>query len=284
MIRPPVKSISQLHSPFLLFQLPALCHNSFFFSRSKASSSSTRWQARQSRDKFTAEAKVQGLMSRAAFKLMELDDRHRLFSKPGMTTVDLGFAPGSWSQVAVERSRPRGRVIGVDILPCKPPTGVSAIQGNFLSKSVQDELKLMLRGSPEWGRVAVQKHVFADDLNEDNEILLEDQGNAEVLEDPASYIDMEKSFTLLEDQVEQNTSTTATSTTNHENDVHSKYPVDLVLSDMCEPWPQLHGFWLRTINDPYIRMANTTGNNFRDHGLSIVSISSHQPFTCLLNH
>lgn len=203
---------------------------------------------------------MQGLMSRAAFKLMELDDRFRLFNKPGMTTVDLGFAPGSWAQVAVERSKPRGRVIGVDILPCRPPPGVSAIQGNFLSKSVQDELKLML-SNPELGRPAVKKHVFADeDPAPRTDAPEHDQHHGEEsLDVPPSYLDMEKNVTILEEHPPA------------QSTLQSKYPVDLVLSDMCEPWPQLHGFWLRTINDPYIRMANTTGNAFRDHGMSIVS-------------
>lgn len=202
-------------------------------------------------------------MSRAAFKLMELDDRYRLFNRAGMTTVDLGFAPGSWSQVAVERSQPRGRVVGVDILPHRPPPGASAIQGNFLSKAVQEELKQMLR-NPELGRRAVKKNVFADELEASGEVVDPTSAAATATteavdsEQPStSYIDMEKKVSSLEDQ-----------------HPHSKYPVDLVLSDMCEPWPQLSGFWLRTINDPYIRMANTTGNSFRDHGLSIVSSPS----------
>lgn len=221
---------------------------------------------------------MQGLMSRAAFKLMEIDDKHRLFNKPGMTTVDLGFAPGSWSQVAVERSKPRGRVIGVDILPHKPPPGASAIQGNFLSKAVQDELKAMLLASPELGRVSQKKHVFADEVDQetnnnntshkdqvaDSSEEIENATAALSLDDPASYIDMEKSLTQFEDNIEHTTAIPTTISS-------SKYPVDLVLSDMCEPWPQIYGFWSRTTNHPYIRMANTTGNSFRDHGLSIVS-------------
>lgn len=60
--------------------------------------SSKRWVDRQSRDRFAREAKVQGLKSRAAFKLLQINDRYRLF-KPGQTVIDLGYAPGSWSQV-----------------------------------------------------------------------------------------------------------------------------------------------------------------------------------------
>jgi 21S rRNA (uridine2791-2'-O)-methyltransferase len=60
--------------------------------------SSKRWVERQSKDRFTREARVQGLKSRAAFKLLQINDKYRLF-KPGQTVVDLGYAPGSWSQV-----------------------------------------------------------------------------------------------------------------------------------------------------------------------------------------
>src|SRR5579871_5002581 len=72
------------------------------------SSSSTRWRARQSRDRFAKEAKVQGLKSRAAFKLLEIDSKYRIFSS-GQTVIDLGYAPGSWSQVAVTKTGPGGR-------------------------------------------------------------------------------------------------------------------------------------------------------------------------------
>lgn len=168
-------------------------------------------------------------MSRAAFKLMEMNQKHHLF-KPGMTVVDLGFAPGSWSQVAFDKTRPGGRVIGVDILPCRPPRGVSSIQGNFLSKTVQDQLKLML-ADPKLGRAKEPK------INLENE----------------SYIEMERN-----------------SSEEQQTHLQQKFDVDLVLSDMCDPWPQTSGFWLRSINDPYIRLMNTSGNITRDHAYSIV--------------
>ncbi|KFY69580.1 hypothetical protein V496_00127 [Pseudogymnoascus sp. VKM F-4515 (FW-2607)] len=119
--------------------------------RQSSSSSSTRWKSRQGRDSFAREAKVRGLQSRAAFKLLEIDSKYKLFKK-GQTVIDLGYAPGSWSQVAVERTKPNGRIIGIDIIPAQPPKGVSTIQGNFLSKEVQAEIKKFLidphRGRP----------------------------------------------------------------------------------------------------------------------------------------
>lgn len=110
---------------------------------SASSGSSARWLDRQGKDEYTQRAKADDYKSRAAYKLREMDDKFHLF-KPGQTVVDLGFAPGSWSQVAVERTRPNGRVIGVDLLPVQPPDGVSSIQGNFLDPWVQSELRDML--------------------------------------------------------------------------------------------------------------------------------------------
>ncbi|PWY65654.1 23S ribosomal RNA methyltransferase [Aspergillus heteromorphus CBS 117.55] len=108
--------------------------------------SSKRWQARQLKDHFTREAAVQGLKSRAAFKLLQIDEKYRIF-KSGQTVVDLGYAPGSWSQVAVARTQPHGRVLGVDIIPAQPPKGVSTIQGNFLDPHVQSYVREFVRDS-----------------------------------------------------------------------------------------------------------------------------------------
>ncbi|PYH90533.1 23S ribosomal RNA methyltransferase [Aspergillus ellipticus CBS 707.79] len=106
--------------------------------------SSKRWQARQLKDHFTREAAVQGLKSRAAFKLLQIDEKHHIF-KSGQTVVDLGYAPGSWSQVAVARTQPDGRVLGVDIIPAQPPRGVSTIQGNFLDPQIQAYVREFVR-------------------------------------------------------------------------------------------------------------------------------------------
>ena len=75
-------------------------------------------------------AREEGYRSRAAYKLLELDRRHRLL-RPGMTVVDLGAAPGGWSQVAARRAGPRGRVVALDLLPMEPVPGVTFIQGDF---------------------------------------------------------------------------------------------------------------------------------------------------------
>ncbi|THW08745.1 FtsJ-domain-containing protein [Aureobasidium pullulans] len=135
-----------------LLAIPALSHTHLTPRTciAHASSSSTRWKTRQTKDHFAREAKVAGLKSRAAFKLLELDSKHHIFRKGG-TVVDLGYAPGSWSQVAVSRTSPGGRVLGIDIIPAQPPRGASSIQGNFLSPEVQAEVRRYVR-DPALGR------------------------------------------------------------------------------------------------------------------------------------
>src|SRR5262245_21205591 len=98
--------------------------------RLKASSS--RWLERQLNDPYVAEAKKQGYRSRAAFKLIELDDKFHLLKK-NATVLDLGAAPGGWSQIARERVGAGGRVVGVDILPIEPISGVDLLTLDMLS-------------------------------------------------------------------------------------------------------------------------------------------------------
>jgi len=92
--------------------------------------SSKEWLQRQLNDPFVAEARRQGYRSRAAFKLLELADKDRLLRR-GMTVVDLGAAPGSWSQVLRERLGPGSRIVAVDLLPMDPLAGVNFIRGDF---------------------------------------------------------------------------------------------------------------------------------------------------------
>lgn len=93
--------------------------------------SSTRWLQRQLNDPYVAEAKKQGFRSRAAFKLMEMDDRYG-FLKKGGRVIDLGAAPGGWSQVAVERTGPAGHVVALDINAMDPLGGAQVLQADFL--------------------------------------------------------------------------------------------------------------------------------------------------------
>jgi 23S rRNA (uridine2552-2'-O)-methyltransferase len=89
--------------------------------------SSRRWIERQLNDPFVREAKAKGYRSRAAFKLVELDDKFH-FLKPGARVLDLGAAPGGWSQVVVKRSGPKGTVVAADILEIAPLTGVTLLK------------------------------------------------------------------------------------------------------------------------------------------------------------
>ncbi|KAI2785810.1 hypothetical protein POX_h09570 [Penicillium oxalicum] len=86
----------------------------------------------------------------------QIDEKFRIFRR-GQTVVDLGYAPGSWSQVAVNRTQPSGRVLGVDIIPAQPPKGVSTIQGNFLSPEIQEYIEEFLR-NPNRGRARQPGH------------------------------------------------------------------------------------------------------------------------------
>src|SRR5919107_304601 len=95
--------------------------------------SSQRWLQRQLNDPYVAEAKKRGYRSRAAFKLLQIDDQFRLL-KPGGRVVDLGAAPGGWTQVAVERVKPAkgsGVVIGIDITPIEPIAGATVLAKDF---------------------------------------------------------------------------------------------------------------------------------------------------------
>jgi len=86
-------------------------------------------------DPYVKLAQKEGYRARAAYKLMEIDDKDRLI-KPGMTVVDLGSTPGSWSQVVVQRLKGQGKVIALDILEMQPIAGVTFIQGDFREESV----------------------------------------------------------------------------------------------------------------------------------------------------
>ena len=108
---------------------------------------SRRWLERQLNDPYVARAKREGLRSRAAFKLMEIDDKAKLL-KPGAKVVDLGAAPGGWSQVAAKRVRAGsgGRVVAIDLLAMDPLPGVDFLQLDFLDPDAPERLKALLGG------------------------------------------------------------------------------------------------------------------------------------------
>jgi len=109
------------------------------------SKSSKRWLSEHFDDHYVKMAQQQGLRSRSAFKLLELQDKYQLI-RPGMVVVDLGAAPGGWCQAAKPLLGPKGRIIGLDILEMEPLEGVEFIQGDFTEDEPLHELEQLLDG------------------------------------------------------------------------------------------------------------------------------------------
>lgn len=112
------------------------------------SKSSSRWLKRQHQDTYVARAQADGFRSRAVYKLEELDDKYGLIGA-GQVIVDLGAAPGAWSQYALRKlGKSAGEIIALDILPIEPIDGVLALQGDFTESETLDKLLKMLSGKP----------------------------------------------------------------------------------------------------------------------------------------
>jgi 23S rRNA (uridine2552-2'-O)-methyltransferase len=111
----------------------------------KRSLSSQKWLERQLNDPYVARAKREGYRSRAAYKLLEIDEKYRIL-KPGQRVVDLGAAPGGWSQIAARVVGAKGKVVGIDLLPIDPMPGVEFIELDFLDESAPGRLIEMLGG------------------------------------------------------------------------------------------------------------------------------------------
>jgi 23S rRNA (uridine2552-2'-O)-methyltransferase len=110
----------------------------------KRSASSTRWLERQLNDPYVRRAKAENYRSRAAYKLLELDERFGFLKSVG-AVVDLGIAPGGWSQV-LRRRVPKAKVVGIDLLPTDPIEGVDILQMDFMDEAAPDKLKAALGG------------------------------------------------------------------------------------------------------------------------------------------
>ncbi len=109
--------------------------------------SSQRWLARNARDKYVKRARQEGARSRAIYKLEEIDRQDQLL-RPGMTVVDLGAAPGGWSQYVKSRVGDSGRVLALDILSMEPIVGVEFIEGDFTQQPVLDLLIQRIQDKP----------------------------------------------------------------------------------------------------------------------------------------
>lgn len=109
------------------------------------SKSSHRWMQRHVNDEYVKRSQRDGYRSRAAYKLLEIQEKDRIL-RPGQTVIDLGAAPGGWSQVAADAVGPGGRVVAFDLLAMDPLPGVSVLQGDFTQDSALQALRSVLEG------------------------------------------------------------------------------------------------------------------------------------------
>jgi 23S rRNA (uridine2552-2'-O)-methyltransferase len=123
--------------------------------------SSRAWLERQIKDPYVARAKREGFRSRAAYKLAEIDDKFHLL-RPAMRVVDLGAAPGGWSEVAARRVGASGRVVALDILDVKPIAGVEFLKLDFLDRAAPERLRAALGGNADDKRKAEVDVVLSD--------------------------------------------------------------------------------------------------------------------------
>lgn len=147
--------------------------------------------------------------------------------------------------------------MGVDLIPVQPPKGVSTIQGDFLSPYVQGEIKSFLK-DPDRGRLRRPPLIF-------------DTPDGPLDHQTAVLDDAEKGYLERESQIAAAAAAEeAEAQEQEQEEQHRDKCVDVVLSDMCEPWDPLDGLYKRTISNPYYRLMNTSGNAFRDHAGSMV--------------
>jgi 23S rRNA (uridine2552-2'-O)-methyltransferase len=114
----------------------------------KRTAASTQWLERQLNDPYVAAAKAGGYRSRAAFKLLQLQEQFKLL-RPGYTVVDLGAAPGGWSQVAAEIVGAKGTVLALDILPMTELPGVTFLEGDFTEAAMAEKLLALIKNPPD---------------------------------------------------------------------------------------------------------------------------------------
>ena len=161
----------------------------------------------------------------------------------------------------MDRTYPNGRVIGIDIIPAQPPKGVSTIQGNFLSPLVQEEVKKLVRDA---NRDRSMSGLHLIKAFRDEQSIGEELSGTPLLQAQAQK--RAKISGLKTANIEEGGDRLAKIATDEMED----RLVDVVLSDMSEPWAQVDGFWKRSLSDPYYRMMNTSGMSFRDHAGSMV--------------
>ncbi len=112
----------------------------------KRSASSRQWLSRHVNDPYVQRSRKEGYRSRAAYKLIEIDDRDRILA-PGAVVVDLGAAPGGWTQVSVKRAGPKGRVVAIDLLEMEPVAGATFLRGDFAGPAGLAAVEAALAGA-----------------------------------------------------------------------------------------------------------------------------------------
>ena len=106
----------------------------------RAKSRSAAWRKKQERDPFVRAARAEGYRSRAAFKLLQINQARNIL-RPGLAVVDLGAAPGGWTQVAVQLASPGGKIVAADILPIQPVPGATIVQGDFAQAETRQKIR-----------------------------------------------------------------------------------------------------------------------------------------------
>lgn len=134
-----------------------------------------------------------------------MDAKHNLF-KRNQVVIDLGYAPGSWSQVAVERTKPNGVIVGIDLIPAQPPRGMTSIQGDFLSPQVRKLTREVMLEQVRRRRreAAAERKMVAAEQQQQQQEESEQQGPQDLVQDRPSYIDMEKAASHEIEEVEAN--------------------------------------------------------------------------------
>lgn len=199
--------------------------------------------------------------------MLQIDERFKIFrsksSSPRNTlnVLDLGAAPGAWNQVALDRSPHGSKILGVDILPYQPPDGASTLQGNILSKGTHQQIKNFFTLSE------LEKK---DEIFNDVEIITSSKSTPEPMESDASILEKEIEVSqLMGKELSNKDNGPAADPASSGSDLTASYPVDVVLSDMYAPFVRDSGFSSATTNNPYLRMANTTGLALKDHVMSM---------------
>lgn len=164
----------------------------------------------------------------------------------------------------MNRTQPGGRVVGIDVIPAQPPRGVSTLQGDFLSAEIREEVRAFVLDE-ERGRVRSKATIGRAEEDEEGitEEELEEQGKG-VLERERGRETLEGTETNAAGRK------TTEATSQKDKDKLEGRVVNVVLSDMSEPWPLTASTWIRSVSNPHRRMMNTSGMAFRDHAGSMV--------------